>query len=94
MGRRRAGIQSPTFAAAIGLLAGVLLTGLVVPYVRTQPVETTSASGRGLQAGGTPAAGADFSPGGPGATVPGDGTSSTVAGPAGSSGGGAGGGPG
>ncbi len=89
MARRRPP-QSATYAAAIGVAAGILLTSVVVPYVRTQPtavatVSSSSTVGTGPltgTSGGQPTA-AGTAPqsgkGASGATGPGPGNASTGA---------------
>ena len=50
-GRRESGASFPAFAAAMGLIAGVALTGLAVPYVRSERV-TTQVSADGTATAG------------------------------------------
>lgn len=69
-GRARPRLPFPAFAAAMGLIVGVALTGLAVPYVRSKPVVTQVASTGGTTPGAAPGAVVDPSTG---ATVPGNG---------------------
>jgi hypothetical protein len=55
---RRTARRSPTFAAVIGLVAGVVLMGMVVPYVRVQTVSVERATTGVPGVLGTPTGGA------------------------------------